>query len=165
MRLLSIWDVANCPKVNKSNYSLFRDRKMSDYMYSIYFTLQSHGGSLLSLRQRKSSELVQAVLRQKPLCFRLCTIMRVFPSDPVGSPTALSSIRHFLSRTDGKRCKSLISPKSIPLVFCLLLLLSHWQFSLSVIAEWMSEWKYWTWCFRMCCKISPIKVCSVNLLH
>ena len=139
-RLLSIRDVGKCPKGETSNLLLFRQRKMSDYLFSN--TLYVAEPWLFIANSQTSVNvwgLVRGAFPTKTGVF-FCIYSNVFyPIFSVGSSTAESVFTFFPSWTNGNWCKALIYLKSVLLVFYqpddLSLLLCTWKFSSSSIAE------------------------------
>ena len=105
----------------------------------------------------------QCVLSNIYLCVFSIVFCRLF--------SCRVSAYRFPSWTGGQRCKSLLSPKSILLLFyllpylCLSLSLSYWDSLCSLIAEWILEWRHRNGCFPMWCRFSSIQVYIVNSLH
>ena len=90
-QLLSIWDFGKRPKAHTSGYLLFKRRKVSVYMYSIYFALRSRADSLLTRRGRKMSEFCCKLFFPAKLMYLSYIYSCLFcPSVSVGSPAAES---------------------------------------------------------------------------
>ena len=95
----------------------------------------------------------------------VCSIYRFLSVVQLGSQCP-----PFFILGDGEQCKSLLSPKSILLVFFLLLdlflIVSNWEPlpSSSFIAEWIPEWKNWNGCFPIWGRLRSIEVCLAGLL-
>ena len=98
--------------------------KKTVYMYLMYSALWSYDESLFNLRHRKMSEIwSELVSWPKRICFVLFILMRVLSVVSFSlsrHSTCRSSFHRSPSRTNAKRSKSLISPKSILFVFHLL---------------------------------------------
>ena len=76
LQLLSVWDVGKSLEADVSSCLLFGHCKVSDYMYSIYFTFVILADLLLPLKHWKRSGVWC-----KPMCFNLCILMRVLSID------------------------------------------------------------------------------------
>ena len=170
LQLLSTWDIEKwleddtsgycCSDIGKCLFSCIKYIFHCEVMTILRFTLG----------HRKLCEFwCELFFQRKPMCLVLYILMSVLSIGFRRQSSCRVSVHFFPFRTDGKRCESLYSPKSIPVGFLFtanfFLFLFCSEFLRLTTANWILEWKHRAGFFPMCRRFSSLKVSLIDSLH